>query len=127
MKGCEHDSPQTHHVPVRRGGGSGITASKLGTTARSDGKPQVTYNGHPLYTFANDQKAGDTSGQGLNAFGGPWYVLSPAGTAITSRERDRVAVRPAARCMVCKALPRKRVETPTRRAVWFQADISAAR
>ena len=74
--------------PVRASGkpvaGSGITASKLGTTARSDGKPQVTYNGHPLYTFANDQKAGDTSGQGINAFGGLWYVLSPAGTTITS-------------------------------------------
>jgi predicted lipoprotein with Yx(FWY)xxD motif len=74
--------------PVRASGkpvaGSGITASKLGTTARSDGKPQVTYNGHPLYTFANDQKDGDTSGQGINAFGGLWYVLSPAGTTITS-------------------------------------------
>ena len=63
--------------------GSGITASKLGTSARSDGKPQVTYNGHPLYLFANDHKAGDATGQGLNAFGGAWYVLSPAGTTIT--------------------------------------------
>jgi predicted lipoprotein with Yx(FWY)xxD motif len=73
--------------PLRASGkpvaGSGISASKLGTSARSDGTPQVTYNGHPLYRFENDQKPGDANGQGLNAFGGAWYVLSPAGTAIT--------------------------------------------
>jgi predicted lipoprotein with Yx(FWY)xxD motif len=64
--------------------GNGISASKLGTTPRSDGKPQVTYNGHPLYTFASDQNAGDASGQGVNAFGGLWYTVSPAGTAVTT-------------------------------------------
>jgi predicted lipoprotein with Yx(FWY)xxD motif len=74
--------------PVRTSGkptiGSGLTASKVGTTPRSDGKPQVTYNGHPLYLFANDQSAGDTNGQGVNAFGAAWYVMSPAGNAITT-------------------------------------------
>jgi predicted lipoprotein with Yx(FWY)xxD motif len=73
--------------PVRSGGkptaGKGLTASELGTTARSDGKPQVTYNGHPLYLFAGDHNPGDTNGQGLNAFGAKWYVLSPAGNQIT--------------------------------------------
>jgi predicted lipoprotein with Yx(FWY)xxD motif len=73
--------------PVRAAGkptvGSGLTASKVGTTARSDGKPQVTYNGHPLYRFQGDSKPGDTNGQGLNAFGASWHVLSPAGDAIT--------------------------------------------
>jgi predicted lipoprotein with Yx(FWY)xxD motif len=72
--------------PVRASGkptvGSGLTASKVGTTPRSDGKPQVTYNGHPLYLFQNDQNAGDTNGQGVNAFGAAWYVMSPAGNAI---------------------------------------------
>jgi predicted lipoprotein with Yx(FWY)xxD motif len=74
--------------PVRTSGkptvGSGLTASKVGTTPRSDGKPQVTYNGHPLYLFQNDQNAGDTNGQGVNAFGAAWYVMSPAGNAITT-------------------------------------------
>ena len=42
----------------------------VGTTTRSDGKKQVTYNGHPLYTFIGDSSPGDTSGQGVNAFGG---------------------------------------------------------
>jgi len=56
----------------------------VGTTPRSDGGPQVTYNGHPLYLFKGDQKAGDANGQGVNAFGAAWYVLSPTGDEITS-------------------------------------------
>jgi predicted lipoprotein with Yx(FWY)xxD motif len=75
--------------PLRSSGqptaGAGATASMLGTTQRSDGKPQVTYNGHPLYRFSEDQSAGDTNGQGVNAFGGLWYVVSPAGRQITSK------------------------------------------
>jgi predicted lipoprotein with Yx(FWY)xxD motif len=61
---------------------SGVSSSELGTTSRSDGKTQVTYNGHPLYYYAGDSKAGDTTGQGLNQFGAGWYVLSPAGAKI---------------------------------------------
>jgi predicted lipoprotein with Yx(FWY)xxD motif len=63
--------------------GAGGNASIVATSARSDGKPQVTYNGHPLYLFSADQKAGDTKGQGVNAFGGLWYVLSSSGDEIT--------------------------------------------
>jgi predicted lipoprotein with Yx(FWY)xxD motif len=59
--------------------GSGANASLLGTTQRSDGNPQVTYNGHPVYTFTGDQKAGDTNGQGVNAFGASWFALTSAG------------------------------------------------
>jgi predicted lipoprotein with Yx(FWY)xxD motif len=74
--------------PLRTSGkptaGSGAKASLLGTTARSDGKPQVTYNGHPLYGFQGDTKPGDTTGQGNPGFGAPWYVLSPTGNAITT-------------------------------------------
>jgi predicted lipoprotein with Yx(FWY)xxD motif len=64
--------------------GSGANASLVATSARSDGKPQVTYNGHPLYSFSADQKTGDTNGQGVNAFGGLWYVLSSSGDEITT-------------------------------------------
>lgn len=75
--------------PVRVSGkptaGSGVNASMLGTTPRSDGKPQVTYNGHPLYLFSGDSSAGDTNGQGVNAFGAAWYVVSPSGDAITTQ------------------------------------------
>jgi predicted lipoprotein with Yx(FWY)xxD motif len=61
----------------------GADAALLGTSARTDGKTQVTYNGHPVYTYTGDQKAGDTTGEGLNAFGGNWYVLSSAGDQVT--------------------------------------------
>jgi predicted lipoprotein with Yx(FWY)xxD motif len=64
--------------------GKGAKASLASTATRSDGKPQVIYNGHPLYTYSGDKKAGNTNGQGVNAFGGLWYVLSPAGNEITS-------------------------------------------
>lgn len=62
--------------------GAGVSASMVGTTQRSDGKPEVTYNGSPLYYYAGDQSAGDTNGEGLSQFGGGWYVLSPAGEPI---------------------------------------------
>jgi predicted lipoprotein with Yx(FWY)xxD motif len=62
--------------------GSGLDAGKLGTTARTDGETEVTYNGHPLYYYAGDKQPGDTTGQGLNAFGALWYVLSPAGKEV---------------------------------------------
>ena len=62
--------------------GPGVTASKLGTTKRSDGATEVTYDGHPLYTFAGDSAPGETSGQGLDDFGAEWYVLSAGGDKI---------------------------------------------
>jgi predicted lipoprotein with Yx(FWY)xxD motif len=42
----------------------------------------VTYNGHPLYYYAGDQKPGDIKGQGLNQFGAAWYVLGANGNKI---------------------------------------------
>jgi hypothetical protein len=54
----------------------------VGTTARSDGKPQATYNGDPLYSFVMDTKSGDTNGEGLTAFGGTWFAVSPAGNSV---------------------------------------------
>jgi predicted lipoprotein with Yx(FWY)xxD motif len=73
--------------PLRASGkptaGRGVHASLLGTTKRSDGKPQVTYNGHPLYHFQGDKKPGDTNGQGINAFGGLWWVVSSSGKQVT--------------------------------------------
>lgn len=63
-------------------GGAGVRQSLLGTTRRKDGKLEVTYNRHPLYYFVSDRRPGQTTGQGLNQFGGPWWVLSPAGKEI---------------------------------------------
>jgi predicted lipoprotein with Yx(FWY)xxD motif len=60
----------------------GARASLIGTTRRADGRLQVTYKHHPLYTFAKDKKKGQTNGEGLDAFGAEWYVVSTAGSKI---------------------------------------------
>jgi predicted lipoprotein with Yx(FWY)xxD motif len=62
--------------------GPGVRASLLGTTKRKDGKLEVTYGGHPLYYFVTDHKPGQTTGQGVNQFGGPWWVISAAGKEV---------------------------------------------
>ena len=62
--------------------GTGANASLLGTTTRTDGKTEVTYAGHPLYYFVQDKATGDTTGQGVNGFGGLWWVVSPSGAAV---------------------------------------------
>lgn len=61
--------------------GEGATASKLGTTERKDGTTQVTYAGHPLYTFVEDRKPGEANGNGISAFGGQWFALKGSGEA----------------------------------------------
>jgi predicted lipoprotein with Yx(FWY)xxD motif len=59
-----------------------VKATLLGTTKRPDGSREVTYAGHPLYYFAGDTAPGQTTGQGSNGFGAPWWVVTPAGKAI---------------------------------------------
>jgi predicted lipoprotein with Yx(FWY)xxD motif len=59
--------------------GTGADASLLGTTTRTDGKVQVTYDGRPLYYWIKDQKAGDATGQDV---GGVWYVLNAKGEEV---------------------------------------------
>jgi predicted lipoprotein with Yx(FWY)xxD motif len=56
-------------------------ASLLGTTKIAHGIVQVTYKGHQLYTFASDSKSNPISGEGISGF----YVVSPSGSAITSK------------------------------------------
>jgi predicted lipoprotein with Yx(FWY)xxD motif len=68
------------HKPVV---GSGASPSMVTTAPRSDGAPQVVYHGHLLYLFSGDKKPGDTNGQGVTAFGGAWYAVSPAGNMVT--------------------------------------------
>jgi predicted lipoprotein with Yx(FWY)xxD motif len=72
-------------VSGRPTAGSSISAAKVGTISRSDRTLQVTYNGHPLYTFLQDTRPGQTHGQGLTAFGAAWFVLSPAGSQISRK------------------------------------------
>jgi predicted lipoprotein with Yx(FWY)xxD motif len=62
--------------------GPGVNGSLLSTTKRKDGSLEVVYNGHPLYYFSGDKQPGDITGQDLNSFGAPWYVLSPDGAKV---------------------------------------------
>ncbi|MGN6256592.1 MAG: COG4315 family predicted lipoprotein [Solirubrobacterales bacterium] len=59
--------------------GNGASSSKLGTTERKDGTTQVTYAGHPLYTFVEDKKPGEANGNDVKAFGASWYALKGNG------------------------------------------------
>ena len=81
---CATDWP-----PLRASGkplaGTGLSTSKVGTTARPDGKPQVTYNGHPLYLFQGDSAPGQTNGEGISAFGAAWFAVSPAGSQVNGK------------------------------------------
>ncbi|MCI3949748.1 MAG: hypothetical protein K0R11_1682 [Acidimicrobiales bacterium] len=76
--GCAEQWPplETEGEPTA---GDGVDAALLGTTDRSDGTTQVTYDGRPLYTYAPDGAAGDTTGQGV---GGVWWVVAPDGEPI---------------------------------------------
>jgi predicted lipoprotein with Yx(FWY)xxD motif len=81
---CASDWPplRTNSKPTA---GRGLNPALVATTGRSDGAPQVTYNGHPLYLYEGDEKPGDTDGQGVTAFGAPWYALAPAGNQVSVR------------------------------------------
>ena len=59
--------------------GEGVDAALLGTTERTDGTTQVTYDGWPLYYWARDAAAGDVTGQGVS---GIWWVLKASGEPI---------------------------------------------
>jgi predicted lipoprotein with Yx(FWY)xxD motif len=59
--------------------GEGASAAKLGTTKRKDGTVQVTYAGHPLYTYAADKKPGEANGNDFSSFGAQWYALKGSG------------------------------------------------
>jgi predicted lipoprotein with Yx(FWY)xxD motif len=61
---------------------AGAKESLIGKTRRADGRMQVTYNHHPLYTFVMDKSKGQTKGEGFLAFGAKWYAISPSGARV---------------------------------------------
>jgi predicted lipoprotein with Yx(FWY)xxD motif len=61
--------------------GPGVKPALLGTTERSDGGTQVTYNGHPLYYYVDDPP-GQVLCHNVEEFGGLWLVLDSAGDAV---------------------------------------------
>jgi predicted lipoprotein with Yx(FWY)xxD motif len=67
---------------VRPRAGKGVRVSLLSSVARRDGRRQITYAGHPLYTFVGDKKAGQTTGEGLTNFGAGWDAIAGNGHKI---------------------------------------------
>lgn len=68
-------------VSGRPGAGAGVKASLLSTVGLAGGGRQVTYDGHPLYTYIDDT-SGSTGYVGVKAFGGYWYALNASGGAV---------------------------------------------
>jgi predicted lipoprotein with Yx(FWY)xxD motif len=82
---CANAWPPVLAKSMPKAGGS-VKMSKLATIRRAGGVKQVTYNGHPLYYFAGDTSKGQTNGQGSDGFGAKWWLVSAAGSAITTGE-----------------------------------------
>ena len=56
--------------------------SLVAETTRPGGGHQLTYAGHPLYTFTGDTRPGTSNGRGSEAFGARWDVLTAAGQEV---------------------------------------------
>jgi predicted lipoprotein with Yx(FWY)xxD motif len=62
--------------------GAGVKSSLLGTITVAGGAKQVTYAGHPLYTYVGDSGPGQTDYVGAKQFGGSWFALTAAGKTV---------------------------------------------
>jgi predicted lipoprotein with Yx(FWY)xxD motif len=58
--------------------GPGVTG-RIGTISRTGGGTEVTYDGHPLYTYVGDTAPGRASGNNLDLNGGLWHEVTVAG------------------------------------------------
>ncbi len=77
IKGCSEVWPSLK-ASGRPTAGSGVKASLLSTTSGN----QVTYAGHPLYTYSGDSGPGQTSYVGAKTFGGTWYAINASGGTV---------------------------------------------
>ena len=103
--------------------GAGARNALVATTKRRDGRLQVTYAGYPLYFFANDARPGETHGQGVDGFGGEWYVLDALGRKI---EHSRHGGGPAAVNVRKTALGPVLADDRGRTLYMFEADSGTA-
>jgi predicted lipoprotein with Yx(FWY)xxD motif len=85
---CTNDGCVFQWPPLLKTGtvhvGPGVKLSLIGTLKRPDGTTQLSYGGHPLYTYNLDVKPGLITGQAIDQDGGPWYVIDAAGQQITT-------------------------------------------
>lgn len=59
-------------------------AGTVGLIKRPGGMEQVTYNGWPLYYYSGDNAPGQTNGEGIQSFGGTWYLVRASATSASS-------------------------------------------
>jgi predicted lipoprotein with Yx(FWY)xxD motif len=62
--------------------GAGAQGELVGTTTCGGGFTQVTYPCHSLYYFIGDRRPGEVNCQGVEEFGGTWYVVTQRGSAV---------------------------------------------
>lgn len=81
IKGCSEVWPslKTSGSPTA---GSGVKASLLSSIKLPGGGKQVTYAGHPLYTYSGGYGPGETSYVGAKQFGGTWYAIDASGGTV---------------------------------------------
>ncbi len=81
ISGCLHVWPPvtSANKPIA---GSGVKSSLLGTITIKGGARQVTYAGHPLYTYSGDSGPGQTGYVNFSAFGGRWPALNASGNEV---------------------------------------------
>ncbi len=84
--GCAQLWPPLKLTQGAKASGIGaVHSSLLGSDSDPEGGSVATYNGWPLYTYAADTSAGQATGQAIETNGGLWYVISPAGTVVTTK------------------------------------------
>jgi len=74
--------PLVESGPIRLG--RGLDPRLVGTLRRPGGSTQISYGGHPLYTYNLDVSPGVVRGQAIDQDGGPWYVVDAGGHQITT-------------------------------------------
>lgn len=78
---CTNNACRSFWTPLAVKGRAKPTGVRsLGTIRRPDGALQVTYRGHPLYTFNGDTKPGDVKGNGFKDVG-TWLVAQAGATS----------------------------------------------
>ena len=91
-----------------------VAAASSGTAKRPDGTTGVTYDGHPLYTYAGDGAPGQTAGEGLTDYGAPWYAPLGRGQDRSGRNetlrawqnpRSGATIRSSSSCSASRARP----------------------
>jgi predicted lipoprotein with Yx(FWY)xxD motif len=85
---CLNDGCVLQWPPLLKSGpvqlGRGLDRALVGTLRRPDGSTQLSYGGHPLYTYNLDVTPGMVTGQAIDQDGGLWYVINAKGQQITT-------------------------------------------